>query len=272
MPLFSSAAASLRASTLTQRLWALLALGLLLHLVFGSLLTLSVDEAHYALYADKLALSYFDHPPLVGWLQWPFLQAGGSDLALRIVPMTCWLLTSVLLMALSDQLFPDCTHTQGLRVDIVLFGLSPMLHLLGIALVPDTLLMPLTLAVMLTTWHLCSAHENPRLSLWVLLGVLLGLTGLAKYTAFLNAVGVLLVLLHRYGPLLMLRAGPWVAVLVAAIIVAPVFIWNSQHDWVSFHYQLNHAAGSNQWRAGSSLRFWCVIWIAFGVFENAKID
>ena len=28
---------------------------------------LGTDEAHYVLYAKHLALSYFDHPPLVGW-------------------------------------------------------------------------------------------------------------------------------------------------------------------------------------------------------------
>jgi 4-amino-4-deoxy-L-arabinose transferase-like glycosyltransferase len=250
---------------ISKRTSLLLATSALLHVLLSLTLELSADEAHYALYALHLDWSYFDHPPLVGWVQWPFLYSGGSDLALRIAPMFCWLLTSVLLMALSDQLFPGYTNHKGARADIVLFSLSPMLHLLGIALVPDTLLMPLTLAVMLATWHLCREDESPRLSVWVLLGILLGLTGLAKYTAFLNAVGVMLVLLHRYGPRLLLRAEPWIAVLVAAIIVSPVFIWNSQHDWMSFHYQLNHAAGSDEWRVGLALRFWCVIWVAFGV-------
>ena len=250
---------------ISKRTSLLLATSALLHVLLSLTLELSADEAHYALYALHLDWSYFDHPPLVGWVQWPFLYSGGSDLALRIAPMVCWLLTSLLLMALSDQLFPSYTNHKGARADIVLFSLSPMLHLLGIALVPDTLLMPLTLAVMLATWHLCREDESPRLSVWVLLGILLGLTGLAKYTAFLNAVGVMLVLLHRYGPRLLLRAEPWIAVLVAAIIVSPVFIWNSQHDWMSFHYQLNHAAGSDEWRVGLALRFWCVIWVAFGV-------
>jgi len=249
----------------SKRTSLLLATSALLHVLLSLTLELSADEAHYALYALHLDWSYFDHPPLVGWVQWPFLYSGGSDLALRIAPMVCWLLTSVLLMALSDQLFPGYTNHKGARADIVLFSLSPMLHLLGIALVPDTLLMPLTLAVMLATWHLCREDESPRLSVWVLLGILLGLTGLAKYTAFLNAVGVMLALLHRYGPRLLLRAEPWIAVLIAAIIVSPVFIWNSQHDWMSFHYQLNHAAGSDEWRVGLALRFWCVIWVAFGV-------
>ena len=49
--------------------WAmiLVLLGTVLHLVLGFATELSVDEAHYALYADRIAWSYFDHPPLVGW-------------------------------------------------------------------------------------------------------------------------------------------------------------------------------------------------------------
>jgi 4-amino-4-deoxy-L-arabinose transferase-like glycosyltransferase len=251
-------------SILTSRTTLVLIASAVLHVLLSLTLELSADEAHYALYALHLDWSYFDHPPLVGWLQWPFLQLGGSDLALRIVPMACWLLANFLLIALSDNLFPQLADQRGLRADIVLFSLSPLLHLLGIALVPDTLLMPLTLAVMLITWRLCHENESRLLRNWIILGLLLGSTGLAKYTAFLNAVGVLLVLMHRYGPRLLLRVEPWLAILIAAAAVAPVFWWNSQHDWISFHYQLNHAAGSSEWRANLALRFWLVIWVAFG--------
>ena len=52
----------------TPYAWAfiLVALGTIIHLALGFTTELSVDEAHYALYADRLAWSYFDHPPLVG--------------------------------------------------------------------------------------------------------------------------------------------------------------------------------------------------------------
>ena len=56
------------------RLWLLTAC--LVHALLGALVGLSVDEAHYALYAAHLDWSYFDHPPLVGWLQWPLVALG----------------------------------------------------------------------------------------------------------------------------------------------------------------------------------------------------
>ena len=40
----------------------------LVHLVWGAVMGLSVDEAHYLLYAAHPDWSYFDHPPLVGWV------------------------------------------------------------------------------------------------------------------------------------------------------------------------------------------------------------
>ena len=55
-------------------LLALLLLGhSVLHFALGWVLGLSGDEAHYALYGANLALSYYDHPPLVGWIQAPLV-------------------------------------------------------------------------------------------------------------------------------------------------------------------------------------------------------
>lgn len=53
-----------------QDLWVM-ACVLLMHVILSMVTQLSPDEAHYALYATHLDWSYYDHPPLVGWLQWP---------------------------------------------------------------------------------------------------------------------------------------------------------------------------------------------------------
>lgn len=47
----------------------LIAASMLLRLFSARAVGLSVDEAHYALYGLHLDWSYFDHPPMVGWLQ-----------------------------------------------------------------------------------------------------------------------------------------------------------------------------------------------------------
>jgi hypothetical protein len=40
---------------------------------------IGTDEAHYVLYAKFLDLSYFDHPPLVGWTQALFYYTFGTN-------------------------------------------------------------------------------------------------------------------------------------------------------------------------------------------------
>ena len=263
----------LSAITKDRALMLALCLGTLVHLGLAWLLHLSPDEAHYALYASKLDWSYFDHPPLVGWVQWLPLQLGGSDLLMRTVPIMSWLLTALALVYLSDTVRPDAVARgpAGVRLDVWLLLLSPLPHLLGLALVPDTLLMPLVCALMLVCWHLRTRQGSQRLGLWLVLGLCLGLAGLAKYTAVLLALGVVIFLARMHGFALLSLRGPWLAASVAAVCVAPVFYWNAQHDWISFSYQLNHAQGANDWRLRSSLGFVLLLCLAHGVLLLAGL-
>jgi len=262
-------------------------IGVVVHLLMGALIDLSPDEAHYALYASHLDWSYYDHPPLVGWLQWVFLQLGGSNVWMRVVPMLTWVLTAWGVMRLSDALYPQIAKSSmfGLRVDLLLLLLSPIPHLLGFALTPDALLMPLTCWVMWLTWQLCQPTETPsknknagqrfaskhadinssNLVTWLLLGLALGLSGLAKYTAVLLALGVVLTLCRYQGWRWLLQLGPWLAFAVALLCVMPVLYWNAIHDWASFVYQANHAAGSHAWQARKLLLYVVVVIVAFGL-------
>ncbi len=260
-------------------------LGVVVHLLMGAFIDLSPDEAHYALYASHLDWSYYDHPPLVGWLQWVFLQTGGANIAMRVVPMLAWVLTAWGVMRLSDALYPQIAQSSvlGLRMDLLLLLLSPIPHLLGFALTPDTLLMPLTCWVMWLTWQLCQPdavpspkpaqrHSNKhvdihsnRLMTWLLLGLALGLAGLAKYTAVLLALGVVLVLCRYRGWRWLLQLGPWLAFALAFLCVMPVLYWNAIHDWASFVYQANHAAGTQAWQARKLLLYVVVVVISFGL-------
>jgi 4-amino-4-deoxy-L-arabinose transferase-like glycosyltransferase len=259
--------------------------GVVVHLVMGALIDLSPDEAHYALYASHLDWSYYDHPPLVGWLQWLFLQFGGSNLWMRVVPMLAWVFTAWGVIRLSDAMYPQIAKSSvfGLRVDLLLLLVSPIPHLLGFALTPDTLLMPLTCWVMWLTWQLCaqgeatsknagkrlaSKHANVnsnQLVTWLLLGLALGLSGLAKYTAVFLALGVVLALCRYKGWRWLLQVGPWLAFAVALLCVMPVLYWNAMHDWTSFVYQANHAAGSQAWQVRKLLLFVVVVIISFGL-------
>ena len=238
---------------------SILLLHSLIHGVLGSVLGLSGDEAHYALYAAHLDWSYYDHPPLVGWLQWPLVALGAPDGVLRLIPEALWVITALLVHAsarrLQGLLAPAVGSADAAGLWAVLaFSLAPVLHVLGIGLLPDTLLMLFTAAVFWQTLRMLDPLEVQRARAWLLLGALLGLAGLAKYTAIFVALPVLLCLLLAHGARVVLRPWPWLALLLALLLVSPVFVWNARHDWISFTYQLKHGAGSH-WQASQVLVF-----------------
>mgnify|MGYP006387388173 CR=1 FL=1 len=81
----------------------LLAVVCAVHFAVGASVGLSVDEAHYALYAQHLALSYFDHPPLVGWVQWPSVALNAPVEVLRWIPELLWLGTALLVFQIAER-------------------------------------------------------------------------------------------------------------------------------------------------------------------------
>ncbi|MDP9123137.1 MAG: glycosyltransferase family 39 protein [Pseudomonadota bacterium] len=252
-------------------IWLLVG-GVMLHLALATSIGLSPDEAHYALYGAHLDWSYFDHPALVGWLQAPFVQAGGSDLAMRIVPMACWLVTAVLMCAVCRRLAASTTdganRDDSARDDfsvVALLFLTPLLNLLGVVLVPDTLLMPLVPASMLATLGLRETGATKELHRWAVLGLLLGLCLLAKYTGVFIVLGALLTLSTFHGRALARLPGAWLCLLLIVMLASPIVIWNARHDWISFIYQSAHASGDQSWRLVSAARALALQALLFGV-------
>ncbi len=246
------------------RLNSLLGLVFVLHVLLGAALGLSVDEAHYALYAAHPALSYFDHPPLVGWLQWPLVALDAPTAVLRLLPGLLWLGTVLLVHRLAVQLeAPGRSPEQAGFWAVAALLLAPLLHILGIGLLPDTLLMFWSAALMLQTLRMMQSGQLQKPGQWLLLGALLGLAGLSKYTAVFTAAAVALCLLSAHGLRLLRQPGLWLATVLALLLVSPVAIWNAQSHWVSFAYQARHGAGSG-WQGFHFARFLLVQVLAFG--------
>lgn len=249
---------------LPARSRGILVLVFVLHLALGAALGLSVDEAHYALYAAHPALSYFDHPPLVGWIQWPLVALGAPTALLRLLPGLLWLGTMVLVYRVALRLgSADSLGRRGAVWALLALLLAPLMHILGIGLLPDTLLMFWSAALMLQTLRMMEPGQAQQLRSWLLLGALLGLAGLSKYTAIFTAAAVALCLLWAHGLRLLRQPGLWLALALALLMASPVAIWNAQNQWVSLSYQAKHGAGST-WQGLNLLRFLLVQLLAYG--------
>ena len=255
--------------------WAarlVLACAFVLHYVLGAAVGLSVDEAHYALYATHLALSYFDHPPLVGWVQWPFVAMNAPVDVLRWIPELLWLGTALLVFQIAERLqrlhrgssSSDATAAVDAGFwSVMALALAPLLHVLGIGLLPDTLLMFFTALLMWQTLGLMAAGAAASPARWLALGLVLGLAGLSKYTAIFAALAVAVSLVAAHGLRLLRSPWPWAAVVLAVVVVSPVAIWNAQNGWISFVYQTQHGRGGG-WRLLPVIQFLVVQLVAFG--------
>ncbi len=215
----------------------LLSVLFIIHLLIIQNIGLGVDEAHYAMYALNIDWSYFDHPPLVGWLLGLVKFIGFSDIKIRLVTMIIMSINSLLLFSLTRKIYPKGKYTAFLAV--CLFNLSAVIQYLSFAIVPDV---PLMTCLLLMALLLVEMKKNNHIFKWLMLGVLLGLGGLSKYTVIAMPMAMI-IWLYFQGYLLSWLKDPlfWLAMLVAFLVTLPVFIWNASNNWISFYYQLHHS-------------------------------
>ena len=232
----------------------------LLHLLIAGRVGLGTDEAHYALYGLHLDWSYFDHPPMVGWLQALVLPFSQTDLALRLMPMALLAASSAVLYRLTRVAFPDESPWLGF-VSVALLQSGFAFNAMGVLMLPED---PLLLFGLLAILTLHGAVEKPTLGRWSAFGLSMGLLGLSKYTAILLLPGVALYLTWEHRWRLLRAPGPWLAMVIAAILVSPVFIWNAQHQWISIAYQWHHGTAAPHWEAQRLLISQVVQLIAYG--------
>ena len=237
--------------------WAVISISIaaLVHFALGFSVEFSVDEAHYALYAKHLAWSYFDHPPLVGWIQWPLVAVTSSEGIIRLIPELLWVLSAFLVYEVTLEIHRlmqgrnagyltttiPSANLCGLMAVLTIIA-APLPHVLAIGLLPDTLLTPLSLGLMLMALR-WTRIDHFTLTDWVITGLLLGLAGLSKYTAAFTAFALLLVFLASPKKAWITKLGFWLAAATAFILISPVLYWNWVNDWISFKYQIAHGSG-----------------------------
>jgi 4-amino-4-deoxy-L-arabinose transferase-like glycosyltransferase len=222
-------------------------------------LPFSADEAHYALYGSFLDWSYFDHPPMVGWLQSIALLFSESEFSLRVIPIILSGLSLYVLFHLAKKDFGESTAL----LTILLFISAPILQILPFGMIPET---PLILAGLLNIWILkkIQINKGQQVKYWLLLGITLGVAGLSKYTGVTLAVSTFIVLYLQFKTRLFSQIGFYLAGMIAAIFILPVLYWNMQNDWISFLYQLDHSAGKSEFSLVAALRMQVIQLAAFG--------
>ena len=258
-----------------KNLYYLIATLAIIRLIVSPFFDLGVDEAHYALYASHLDISYFDHPPLIGWMQWFFISIfGENNFAIRVSAI---LLGSVATYFLYLFIFTISKDTKISFLSTISLSGSLMFNALFLMSMPDTILFALIVPIIIYTIDI---YKNPNFKSWAIFGFLLGLAGLAKYTAILFILPIVLFFIIKKQFNFFKDKNFYISIIIALVTILPVIIWNIEHDFISFTYQSDHVVGSskiNLFYLGQSLAAqfiaynpFLVLFAFYGLYKSFK--
>jgi 4-amino-4-deoxy-L-arabinose transferase-like glycosyltransferase len=227
----------------------LIAITALIHLFCAISLGLGNDEAYHWLYATHPALSYYDHPPMMAWVEMLALAipvSGAAEWLIRIGFIMLFAGSTWLLARVTSRSYgPRAGFLAALALNVSgYYGLAASTFAL-----PDG---PLLFFWLLTVDRLSLALEEPdsrRLMPWIWVGLAWGGAMLSKYHGlFLPLGAALYVLLHRPMRRWLFQPGPYLALGLGLAVFSPVIVWNAGHGWVSFLFQGGRALGSGVFR------------------------
>ncbi len=201
----------------------------ILRLAFMPFIGLTPQESYFAYYADHLSLSYYDHPPLVGYTIWLFMRVFGHNMfAVKFASFLITLLAQLAFFALASQVL----RSDRKYLAWTIFCTSMLVTSLSLQNCPDVVL---TLFWTLSIWALYRAIFNGENRFWIYAGLFMGLAFDSKFTAIGLPAGLLLFLLFsgRYRHLLA-KPWPYIAIGIMLLLALPVLIWNAQNEFVSF--------------------------------------
>src|ERR1700730_8114542 len=214
-----------------------------LRVIYAGVIDLRTDEAYYWTWSKENVLSFLDHPPMIAWfIRFGTAIFGDTNLGVRFAGILAMLVTQLLLADIVRRV----THDVRAIVIAVLMPEAALYYGLLMAKVsPDVALIPFAVAMV---WALVRLHESDDARWWLAAGLFAGLAMLSKFTAVMLAPAVLAFMLvpawrrrWRFSPY------PWAAALIALVVFLPVLIWNYQHDWASFKFQLVRATATHEW-------------------------
>lgn len=205
-------------------LFFLLALLTAFRLYAASHVGLTHDEAYYWLWAQNLALSYFDHPPMVAYfIKGSTLLLGDTPLGIRIFSILLGAVSSLVMYKISLKMgfSRNLAFLSALLMQATLFiGVGSLI------ISPDT---PLLLFWMLGFYYVLKSDINPKNWLWV--GLWLGLGALSKFSIVFFIPGLLLWIMF-YKPKHLLSPWLYAGGIIALLCVTPLIYWNMQHEWI----------------------------------------
>ncbi len=226
-------------------LWLILIVSVL-KLVTASLIELGNDEVYYWTYAVKPDWNHFDHPPMVGWmirltslnLHW------ASEISLRLGSILCAAISTWFIFKTGKLI---ANEKAGWYAALI-YNCSVYTGIIaGLFILPDSPQMPFWTGALYIMGHLFIKNDDQKLSIWLLLGLMIGLATLCKvHGLYLWAGFGLFLLITRIKWLLNWRL--YVAVVVTVLCILPIVYWNVINDFITYRYHSERVTHTSiQW-------------------------
>ena len=217
-----------------------------IRVIYACVIDLRTDEAYYWTWSKESVLSFLDHPPMISWfIRFGTAIFGDTNFGVRFAGLLAMLVMQLLLADMVRRV----THNARAVVIALLLPEAALYYGLLMAKVsPDIALIPFAVAML---WTLVRLHQSGDGRWWLAAGLFAGLALLSKFTAVMLVPGVVaFMLVPAWRRRWLLSPYPWAAALIAVAVFLPVLIWNAQHEWASFRFQLVRATATH----GISLR------------------
>ncbi len=186
------------------------------------------DEAYFVLLGKNIAMGYYDHPPLTGWLLNMLLLLGRSIMLMRLLPIV--FSTAV---GLGIYLLLRPFGRRKAYLVFLLYIISPI-NMAFFAVLTDA---PLFLFSFFSVYFLFEAERKNRYLFYLLSGLCLGLAFISKYFSVLLCFSYLIYLLTSHKNSKQLK-GFLLLTLGAFPFIVQNTVWNYQNGWPNIMHNL----------------------------------
>ena len=219
-----------------KTVWLLILVSTVIRALAAGLIELGNDEVYYLLYALYPDWSHFDHPLMVGRVIQLFSLnlRFNSELFLRMGPIILGAVDIWLVFKIGKEIKNQRT---GLLASLLYVSSVYASVIAGVFILPDTPQMffwLISLLLMAKTLPGNPAEKNRGKNM-LLLGFTIGLAILSKYTSVYLWVGAGLYILF-YNRAWLKSPKLYFAVLITAVTILPIIIWNFQNNFISFTF------------------------------------
>jgi len=202
---------------------------------------LSEDESYQWLWSKHLALSYYSKPPLIAYTQ--FLGTsifGDTAFGIRFFSPVIAALLSVIVL----RFFAKAVNARAGFFLLLITTATPLLSAGAILMTVDPLSVLFWTAAMVCGWR--AVQPNASIHYWLWTGLWMGLGFLSKFSY--QIVSWMLFFILWVPARKSLRSpGPYFALLINAMCLLPVLIWNYQHGWITVQHVAQNAGADTQW-------------------------